>query len=444
MQATLAAAGCIGCDANPIHRQQSRGARRGALRYHLFVSEAGIRDLALSNDEFQLMLCSSRVRVNPAFRQRIRILVQKDLKWDRVVKAATRNAVVPLVYQALKDESAVPLRIREELKSLCVRCAAHNISLARELVRITSLFDKAEIPTLAYKGPALAVLAYGDLSLRQMGDLDIVIPRPHLARARAVLEANGYQSPLTPQLQEYYLKERYHLHFQRGDPKIDVELHWAFTPVCWAFSLDENELWSRTTTVHLAGSRVTTLGPETSLLALSAHGAKERWCRLSMVCDVTALLEIHPELDWEWLLAETRRMGRERVLLLGLKLAQTLFDAELPAQILRHSEGDRQVQSLAAQIGENLRRGTLPQGAWFHLYSLTVWHQRRDWTAYLRSVARSLPSRLGDLARPSERDRIALRLPKRLSFLYYLVRPARAIARYRSPRRILRKVLNNL
>lgn len=400
--------------------------------------------MALSNDEFQLLLCSSRVRVSAACRERIRILAQKDLNWDRFVKAATRNAVAPLLYRALKDESAVPLRIRDEFKSLCVRCAAHNIRLSRELVRIMGFFDKAEIPALAYKGPTLAVLAYGDLTLRQMGDLDILIKKPHLARARAALEANGYQSPLTPQLQEYYLKERYHLHFLGGDPKVDVELHWAFTPVFWAFSLQENELWSRTSTVILVGSRVPTMGPEISLLALFAHGAKERWCRLSLVCDVAALLEIHPELDWEWLLAETRRMGRERILLLGLLLAQTLFDAELPAELLRDIKGDRRVQSLAAQIQENLRCGTLPEGAWFHLYALSVWHHRRDWSAYLRSVARSLPIRLGELVRPSAVDRSALRLPKRLSLLYYLVRPVRAIARYRSPSRIIQKILNGL
>ncbi len=397
----------------------------------------------MSNDEFQLILCSSRVRVSRGCHERIRILVQKDLNWDRIVQAATRNAVVPLLYRNLNGESAVPPRIRDELKNLCARCAAHNMRLARELVRIIGLFDKAKIPALAYKGPALAMLAYRDLTLRQMGDLDIVIPKPHLARARAILEANGYQSPLTPDLQEYYLKERYHIHYRGGDPRLDVELHWAFTPVFWAFSLKENELWSRKTTVNLAGSRVPALGPEGALLALCAHGAKERWCRLSLVCDLAALLET-PQLDWEWILADAGRMGRERVVLLGLALAQTLFDAELPAEVLRDIKVDRRVQSLAARIRENLRCGTLPEGASFHLYALSIWHHRQDWTAYLRSIARSLPIRLGKLARPSDVDRRSLRLPKRLSFLYYLVRPVRAIAHHRSPSRIIRKVLNNL
>jgi hypothetical protein len=42
-----------------------------------------------------------------------------------------------------------------------------------------------------FKGPALAVQAYGDLSLRQYDDLDLLIHEADVPRAYQLLIANG-------------------------------------------------------------------------------------------------------------------------------------------------------------------------------------------------------------------------------------------------------------
>lgn len=372
-------------------------------------------------------------------RQRVRELLENEIwDWNQTLDLAARNALIPLLHRALKDEPAVPEAVRKELQTRWIRCVAHNSRLARELVRILGFFRDGGIDALAYKGPALAVLAHRDLSLRQMGDLDILVRRADLDRARAAMESNGYRLALTPAETEYYLTERYHLSFRGANPHVDVEIHWSITPACWRFPLPEQRLWRTQTTIDLNGASVPTLDPELTLLALCAHGGKERWARASMVVDLAELIENHPGFDWDWVLDTANRMGRARVVLLGLMLAHRLLGLRLPASVLEQAGADRSLAPLCVQLEGTLSQGGALHGVRFHRYAWKVWNHRRDRTGYLAVVVRSLPQKLANLMKPSDADVRCIAIPNRLSFLYYLVRPIRAVFHYRSLRRILK------
>jgi len=53
--------------------------------------------------------------------------------------------------------------------------AARNVFLTNKLFEILNLFKKNDILALPFKGPVLAESVYGDLSLRQFVDLDILV-----------------------------------------------------------------------------------------------------------------------------------------------------------------------------------------------------------------------------------------------------------------------------
>ncbi|HEY3839236.1 MAG TPA: nucleotidyltransferase family protein, partial [Bryobacteraceae bacterium] len=59
----------------------------------------------------------------------------------------------------------------------------HNMTLTAELFRILGLFNKSGIEVIPFKGPTLAVAAYGDLSLRMFADLDILVSEQDLDAA---------------------------------------------------------------------------------------------------------------------------------------------------------------------------------------------------------------------------------------------------------------------
>ncbi len=138
-----------------------------------------------------------------------------------------------------------------------------------------------------------------------------------------------------------------------------VELHWGFIDWPLAFSLDLLPLWERLVSVCLLGRTVRSLSPEDLLIFLCLHGTKprHRWRRLNWICDVAWLIRAHPGLNWGQVLAEARRLGSERRLLLGLCLAEELLDAEVPKQVRQRMLADPATDDLTAQVYKGLWSG---------------------------------------------------------------------------------------
>jgi hypothetical protein len=231
--------------------------------------------------------------------------------------------------------------------------AQRNLFLAATLLKLLRLLEAHGTPAVPFKGPVLAVVAYGNLALRQFGDLDILV-RPQDARhAQQLLLTRGYRRwdgrPTTPLPR---LRKVYEL--ISADGQVLVELHWALTSSTFFFPLKPACLWERLETVTLLDTPVRTLVPEDVLLMLCVHGAKHHWGRLGWICDVAALLHTYGEMDWQRMVERAEQLGSRRMLLLGVFLAHVLLGAALPEALRPRLQTDPLVLSLAAQVGAEL------------------------------------------------------------------------------------------
>ena len=234
--------------------------------------------------------------------------------------------------------------------------AGWNLSLTRELLRVMALLEKAGIPAISFKGPVLAAQYYGDIGLRQFGDLDILVSRRDVPRAKGILLSSGYRTLLCRWFDP-------HCQLLHLEGKTVVELHWELMPRIFYVAFDWKSLWNRAEPVSIEGTDVRTLSAEDLLLFLCAHGAKHLWERLGWVCDVAQLLRARPGLDWDRLLQSARKVGAERMLLLGFFLAHDLMGVELPALILRKTSADAEVKRLVLDMKSRLlRRAVGPFG----------------------------------------------------------------------------------
>ena len=55
------------------------------------------------------------------------------------------------------------------------------------------LLESNGINAIPYKGPVLANLAYGNLSFREFGDIDILINKSDALKAKEIMISNGYE-----------------------------------------------------------------------------------------------------------------------------------------------------------------------------------------------------------------------------------------------------------
>ena len=183
-----------------------------------------------------------------------------------------------------------------------------SLLLARELIRIVDHLSERGIDVMPYKGLAVAEVVYGDIALRQAGDIDLLIRPQDFARARDAARELGYipHLPLSAAEERAYLKSGYECSFDGPAGRNLLELQWAIQPRFYAVDYDVNELFRRAVTVPISGHPMKTPASEDLLLVLSIHAAKHVWGRLVWLCDIARVMVL-PSLDWKWIASGPRR-----------------------------------------------------------------------------------------------------------------------------------------
>ena len=230
----------------------------------------------------------------------------------------------------------------------------------------------AGVPLMLVKGLPLALQAYGDLGLRPMGDVDLVVPYSQVHQALQVLDAAGWRPLPTPlkhsssdgggavlppwalrprPLQAFdglFLRVR-HSHGFRHPSGLEADLHWfVFQGHCDP-GMDD-ALWNGATALaplnRAAGSHPSPLllvpDPADHLLLLLSHAA--RWDVVPAVrwlADAALLLRAAPGLDWDRLRLEARRRRLPAVVAPMLALLQEQARAAVPAELVRELAAER-------------------------------------------------------------------------------------------------------
>jgi hypothetical protein len=399
------------------------------------VSEPNLSATVIAErPEIELLLCCARTRTDPTSADRLRALLREEIDWAYLLQTANRHRVAPLLYWNLNAAcpEVVPTNVLHQLREHFYANNMRNLFLIGELLKLLNIFEAQGIPVIPYKGPTLAASVYGNVALREFGDLDILVHKHDLPRARQQLISLGYwlADRLTESQEAAFLASQREYVFVHDDNGSVVELHWAVAPRSYSFPLDPEHLWTRLRKLPLGGSTVLSFSPEDLLLILCAHGSKHFWHRLSWVCDIAELVRLCNTMDWEQLMTRASEVGAKRMLFLGLFLASELLAAQLPERIVREVRTDLKTRALARQVQEwlfqegNGHSGILAKGqleeSRFHPFRVKVRERLRDKIRYCAYTALA----------PTVEDWNFIVLPKPFSPFYYVLRPVRLAGRY--------------
>lgn len=371
--------------------------------------------------EDRLILCCARSAIDEGTAGRIASLLVEGIDWRRFLDRTFHHRVTPLVHCTLNSlrSEAVPADVMSALAQRCAGIARRNLFLLAELFKLGAWLDTDRIPFVAYKGPALAMLAYGNLALREFGDLDILVEQSHYSKAREAFQRRQYR------LTDDWGWECTLVDDQRS---ISVDIHELLTPRQFPVALRFDDLHGRVVPLPVAGGATRTFCPEDLLIILCIQLAKDTWgprsVRMSKLCDIAELLRSHPGLDWKAIAARARRAGVARILELGLRAAREHLGAPVdPSQLGMGTarSGALMGHLLARLLNEQGEPASGPlSSARFYFMVRERWRERL-YPSYLDFRERLIPN---------ERDRALLPLPKSLDFLYYLIRPFRVCGTY--------------
>ena len=343
-----------------------------------------------------------------------------------VQELAWRHRLRPLLLRALlgMEIDGVPPSVMAQLHREWQGMLLLSLLRTRELVRVMKVFREREIEVVAFKGPVLGQEAYGDIGLRPFGDLDLLLHRSDLLRAKNILAEQGYRPHLSMNDAEErtYLDEQYAYGFFREDLGIEVELHWALAHRKFAFRADPEAAWQRSREIEIGGTAVRTLRLDDLIVFLCAHGAKHEWKQLVWVTDIAELLYRYPDLDGDQVIERSKEDKAQQMLRLGLLLAHRLFQAPLSPRLMAFCQHDPAIYRLSDQvIGQVFQKEERESRFSERVRFSAVAHD--DWYGKGRNLLQNF--RLAVI--PSSKDRDFVSLPERWDFLYYLVRPFRII-----------------
>lgn len=398
---------------------------------------APVQETTELSAEFQLACLCCCATPGPEEWQEIRtLLAQVDVvAFAQLV--IVRHRIAPLVHACLRK--LPPDQVPPTLMAVLSEEVRGNALKALRALRLHAVlaqdFKTAGIVWMPFKGNSVAHRFYGDVSLRQVNDLDVWVPLHQLEAARAVLLARGFHPD--PEHCDQDLAERgpnhqtylrwYLIEEEYVSPALGkIDLHWGFTENPHVFALTGEGLLARAETLQMGGAVVPIMSPIDTLLYLCEHGGRHGWYRLKWLADLPQVLRSQAW-DWKDVLTQADAAGCRRSLMLGLLLCSTLFRWPMPEQLRESLAGSRRA---AWQCRVVLHCLNAPGTWWRDISAIPMrWRIRRavyralfhpSWPAWLHH-ARRLTLAPADLR--------VVRLPDRWFFMYRLLRPLLFAAR---------------
>ncbi|HEV8074199.1 MAG TPA: nucleotidyltransferase family protein [Candidatus Acidoferrum sp.] len=274
-----------------------------------------------------------------------------NLDWNLALELAEEHSVLGVVATRLEksDRLGMPAEAWELLQARMRTHHLFTLSMTAELFRILDAFGQAGIETILVKGPVVSFLAYGDPAVRSYVDLDLLMRDPAILPASRIMTTLGFEADvlesaiLSGKIPGEYL-------FKRAGAQQIVELHTEKTFRYYPRPMRIDDLFARRRHVPLEGREIPALCLEDEFVLNCIHGAKHFWERLMWPADIAAIVARHPEIAWERVKQAARDVGAERMVHVGLLLAESLLGVPVPTAMAAAAKSDRAAHDLVRQV----------------------------------------------------------------------------------------------
>ena len=298
--------------------------------------------------EDELLRCCARVSPGKEAERRIAELLRQPLDWEVVLDRAWWHRIRPLTLNHLRAQQSVgtvPEHVFAELGEHASELSQRNRRLSRALAEVAGYFEDAGLSGLVFKGPTLTEDAYGDLDLRECGDLDLLVRKEDFPHVAEMLTSHGFRSSWE---RDDVSRQVFACDFERSDATLDV--HWNLSPQWLNYRVDFGRLWDRGAPLSASGQWMRKLKPEDAVVVLCIHGTKHWWERLRWICDVAEVVNKGLVTDWEDVERAAVHARCLRSVSLGLWLASDLLSADLPTEVTRRLERRSGIKRLGSQV----------------------------------------------------------------------------------------------
>ena len=236
---------------------------------------------------------------------------------------------------AKKLSSSILAKRKEEY----YKTSARNIVLYEEAKKLIGELDGCGIETIMLKGIFLAEHVYGNIALRPMTDVDILIKKEDLPRASEALGILGYLKP--GHYMDFLNNDRASsinsiMYFAEDSRRPSIHVHWHIINSTWPLEalvegIDIQRIWADARDTAVGGVKTLTLAPEHLLIYLAHHGLHHSFDTPAMVLDITETIRFYADdMDWLKMKKEAKALGLLYTVYIALTFVSKVSDLDIP------------------------------------------------------------------------------------------------------------------
>jgi Uncharacterised nucleotidyltransferase len=206
-----------------------------------------------------------------------------------------------------------------------------NQLLLTDATALLGALEAAGVATMLLRGAAMVGAYHGDVGLRPMNDLDMLVPPSQLERSRRIAAARGWW-PVAVLMPLERWEAAAVLRNRQGRV---VRLHWQPSRNMSLPDVARERFWERSAKVAVQHTATRVPSPADHLVQACIDGARANsGSTLRWITDVTVLLDAAPELDWDVVCSEARRHHVSLLVAEALRYLVEGLDAKVPADAI--------------------------------------------------------------------------------------------------------------
>jgi hypothetical protein len=302
-----------------------------------------------------------------------------QVDWSQWAELAKTERVIPLLHRIVTTSTTnLSLAQLEGTTAMQLDVMATMVQFEHDLLKVASTLADTNCRYAVVKGAATCHLDYDDASLRQFGDLDVLVAPADFVRAHSALSDQGW-------VQAYSLP-RHHDRFThaitlRKSGRVEVDLHQHIAHRALGLLIPTEDLLADTVEFHVAGQVLQALRDEDRLIHSSIHALASRapYNRLSGTADVLVLAEAQSEAASS-ILDRAGSWGVRSLVLRSIELAYQAAQLPVPPNWLAQTRNERTGRASlveAAYLAER-RRPVLEELAYLRI--MPGWSDRIAYT----------------------------------------------------------------
>lgn len=254
-------------------------------------------------------------------RKEIVRLLSGTIDWQLFQKLADHHRVLPMVthnvgiasLDARIEHEGVFAEVFAGMQKAAQENSYRALRCLTELHKIVRALGKRDVEICVLKGLPLARTVYGDLALRSVGDIDLLIDESRILAADQVLRELGYRASFdvgefSTRRRAFYVAHWKDLTYTSDASGFEVDVHWRCfrNPHMSGSSLGSV---AGAETVSFGGFQVRTLPRTEGLLYLCMHGLLDGWLYLKSLVDVGVQVRAMSEAELDRLAAAAADFG---------------------------------------------------------------------------------------------------------------------------------------